>query len=59
MMDSCKDVTENADIVIVGLNDKQIVEDLHQYTSKHQIVLDLVNVPDKEKLNADYHGVCW
>lgn len=59
MVETCQNVIQDADIVIVGLNDKAVLKDFYQYIRDDQVVLDLVNLPDREKLGAQYKGVCW
>ncbi|WP_210394992.1 nucleotide sugar dehydrogenase [Motiliproteus sediminis] len=49
----------NADIVIVGLGDKELLDIVRQQIRPDQILLDLVNMPDRGQLNCNYHGLAW
>lgn len=59
MCDSTSEVLEHADVVIVGLSDTQIVNDLHSMTQERHFVLDLVSVRNAQQLAGTYQGVCW
>ncbi|WP_447968758.1 nucleotide sugar dehydrogenase [Nitrospira sp. M1] len=59
MTKNCESLVEKADVLIVGLNDKAIMEVLVQQTRDDQIILDLVNIPQKNRLRGNYQGVCW
>jgi GDP-mannose 6-dehydrogenase len=59
MCDSAKDVIEHADVIVVGLSDAAIIEQLHQHNDSRHFILDLVSMPDADKLKGEYRGVCW
>lgn len=59
MYNSAKDVIEHADVIVVGLSDADIIEQLHQHHDSRHFILDLVSMPDAEKLKCEYRGVCW
>ena len=59
MSSSCKDVIDSSDILIVGLSNSDVINDLHENVKDTHYILDLVDVPDKEKLKGTYKGVCW
>ena len=48
-----------AEVVVVGLGDKHLMEIVHTLVTEDQMVLDLVDIPDHHKLKGDYRGVCW
>ena len=50
---------DESDVLIVGLNERRVFDALKQHVRKDQIVLDLVNVPDREALPAAVEGLCW
>jgi GDP-mannose 6-dehydrogenase len=52
-------VINESDVLIVGLNERRVFDALKQHVRKDQIVLDLVNVPDREALPAAVEGLCW
>jgi GDP-mannose 6-dehydrogenase len=59
MSPSLAEMVQPSDIVIVGLGDKRLLGELASLTQDHQLVLDLVNVPEREKLRGQYQGICW
>jgi GDP-mannose 6-dehydrogenase len=59
MVDDCEELIRNCDVLVVGLNDKALVDLIHKTVRPEQVILDLVNIPDHETLDCDYRGVCW
>ncbi len=59
MRDDVKAVLQNADVVVVGLGDKALMAAIEELARPDQIVLDLVNVPNPDKIAAQVQGVCW
>jgi GDP-mannose 6-dehydrogenase len=59
MVDNCEELIRNCEVLVVGLNDKALVDLIHKTIRPKQIVLDLVNIPEHETLDCDYRGVCW
>ncbi len=59
MTKSCEDLVKQAEVLIVGLNDKAIMEVLYKKTREDQMILDLVNIPSKDRVQGNYRGVCW
>lgn len=57
--DNIKQVIEQSDLVVVGITDRKVLEGLKQHLRDDQVVLDLVNVPEREALNGRYIGMCW
>lgn len=51
-------VVEESDLLVVGLNDARIFEDLARYVRHDQLVIDLVNMPRK-RFRAEVAGLCW
>src|SRR5262245_15722068 len=52
-------VINESDVLIVGLNERRVFEALKRHVRKGQVVLDLVNVPERESLPATVEGLCW
>jgi len=50
---------EGAQSVIVGIFTKPLGEELYASLRPEQQVIDLVNLPDRQKLKNKYVGVCW
>ncbi|MEQ9495289.1 MAG: nucleotide sugar dehydrogenase [Deltaproteobacteria bacterium] len=59
MRTDAKSVIDAADVVVVGLRDKPLMATLHESARDDQLILDLVNVPDRDKIAGTYRGVCW
>lgn len=59
MKPSVEEVIDGAEVIIVGLGDKALLEAVRTRAKPGQIVLDLVGMKDTEGLAAEYHGACW
>lgn len=59
MDDDCTKVIEESDVVVVGLQDEEPISALKSLLRPDQIVLDLIGIPDRGAIKAEYHGVCW
>jgi len=59
MRTSCEAVIDESELLIVGLNNASIIETLYENSRSDQFVLDLVGVPDRNRLPGDYVGACW
>ncbi len=59
MVDDCEEMIKNSEVVIIGLNDKELIDIVQKTVRPDQIVFDLVNFPGHDKLECDYRGVCW
>lgn len=59
MCPSLAEMVRPSDIVIVGLGDRHLLGELAGLTQDHQLVLDLVNMPERQKLRGRYQGICW
>jgi GDP-mannose 6-dehydrogenase len=52
-------VIADSDVLVIGLNDKRILEGVKRLTGPGQVVLDLVNIPGREELKGQYVGLTW
>jgi len=59
MTSNCKELIDESEIIVVGIKDKDILALLHEAIRPEHVVLDLVNIPDRDKLDCEYNGVCW
>jgi GDP-mannose 6-dehydrogenase len=59
MVSSCEEAVADADVVVVGLGGKAIVEALLQSLNERHIVLDLVGLPRSDLRVKEYVGICW
>lgn len=50
---------EGAQTVIVGIFTRALGEELYSALRPEQRVIDLVNLPDRDRLPGEYRGVCW
>ena len=50
---------QDCDVIIVGQNNPEIIQDIIPRLSANQLVLDFINVTDRDSLKAKYMGVCW
>lgn len=57
MCTSTQEVMDHADVVVVGLSDKAIIDDLHRLATDSHFVLDLVSLRDADSLPCRYQGV--
>jgi GDP-mannose 6-dehydrogenase len=59
MVEGAETLIRDAKIVIVGLKTPELTATLQRCLRDDQMVLDLVNLPDRDKLRGRYVGVCW
>jgi GDP-mannose 6-dehydrogenase len=52
-------VIAQSDLLVVGLSGKHIFEALEQHVRPDQTVLDLVRIPQRQKLRGQVVGLCW
>ncbi|MCK6458962.1 MAG: nucleotide sugar dehydrogenase [Planctomycetes bacterium] len=59
MMESADVLIARSRVVVVGLRTPELTAALQRCLTEDHMVLDLVNLPDKDKLRGRYVGVCW
>jgi GDP-mannose 6-dehydrogenase len=59
MSDSCETLVEQSDVIVLGLSDPALIDVLLTRSREDQLVLDLVGLPQRADLKAEYRGVCW
>jgi GDP-mannose 6-dehydrogenase len=59
MRPDLRNVIEDSDVLIIGLNDSTTLEMLASHAREDQFVLDLVGVPKRFRLRARVEGLCW
>jgi GDP-mannose 6-dehydrogenase len=52
-------VIEESDVLVVGLSDAKIFDALAKHVREDQLILDLVNIPQREVLRGNVMGLCW
>lgn len=59
MTDDCEHLVADADVLIVGLNDRPVLDLLYRAVRPEQLVFDLVKIPEPKRIRGRYQGVCW
>ena len=59
MVDNVEQLISEAKVLIVGLGDKELIDKVHELARDDQVILDLVNMRDREQLRGTYMGACW
>ncbi len=59
MREDIESVIGESDVLVVGLSDTKIFEALARHVREDQLVLDLVNIPQREALRGKVMGLCW
>jgi len=54
-----EEVIAESELLVVGHSDARTFELLRQHVREDQIVIDLVNIPQREALPGSYIGLCW
>ena len=54
-----RDVIENSDAIVVGLNNRGVLDALSRYSSEDHLLLDLVSLPHSAQLRGKVEGLCW
>lgn len=52
-------VIGNSELVVLGLNDKRVTDSLRQHARADQTVVDLVRIPEVDRPQGKYIGMCW
>jgi GDP-mannose 6-dehydrogenase len=52
-------VIANSELLVVGLSDRRVLQALEESVRADQIVVDLVGLAGRQKLQAEVHGLCW
>jgi GDP-mannose 6-dehydrogenase len=59
MRSEIETVIADSDVIVVGLSEPRVFERLRNLTRRDQIVIDLVNIPERAEIAAQYVGLCW
>jgi len=59
MHEDIESVISASDILVVGLSGPAIFEALKRHVRDDQIVIDLVNIPQRETVRGQVIGLCW
>ena len=55
----CRTLIRDSEVLVVGIKDPSVMDLLHEETRPSQVLLDLVNIPDRQRLACQYQGLCW
>jgi GDP-mannose 6-dehydrogenase len=50
---------DDAQVLVVGLRTEAVLSALRAHCRSEQLILDMVNIPDRTILKGTYRGVCW
>lgn len=59
MRETPAEVIRESDVVIVGIGGKSVLESVYEHTRDDQLVLDLIQIPERERVRGTYVGACW
>jgi GDP-mannose 6-dehydrogenase len=59
MSGDCAQVVDHAEVLIIGLANKEIVPVVADRSRADQLVIDLVGLPLGTVASSSYAGVCW
>ncbi|MCG5497550.1 nucleotide sugar dehydrogenase [Ectothiorhodospira variabilis] len=59
LMEDCRAMIEASEVIVVGLSDAALVEQVISHAREDQLVIDLVGLKDRTALKARYQGLCW
>ncbi len=59
MCDNIDEVFTESEVIIVGLNNRELLDSVYKLSRPEHQIIDLVNLPDQSKLRSQYKGVCW
>ncbi|MBC8026526.1 MAG: UDP-glucose/GDP-mannose dehydrogenase family protein [Steroidobacteraceae bacterium] len=54
-----EEMIDPSDVILVGLNQSALNEQLQSMARPDQLVIDLVNLPNRDLLRSRYEGACW
>src|SRR5262249_27609664 len=54
-----QEVIAHSEILVVGLGDERTSQTLAAQAREDQIVFDLVRLSNRDRLRAQYQGLCW
>jgi len=52
-------VIDESDVLVVGLRTPAVLRELVARCREDQVIVDLVQLPNREQLRGQYRGVCW
>jgi len=59
MTSDCRALIRESEVLVVGSKEPSVTDLLREEVRPSHVLLDLVNLPRKQELRCQYHGVCW
>lgn len=59
MCASAEEAMQNSATILVGLSGDDIMSELYAHSRDDQFILDLVGIPEPDRLRGEYQGICW
>ncbi len=59
MTSDCRALIRESEIIVVGSKDSMVTKTLGEELRPSHVLLDLVNLSEKQNLRCHYHGMCW
>jgi GDP-mannose 6-dehydrogenase len=59
MVERLSELVETSDMLVIGLANKEVLEELRERCRADHTILDLVNLAPRTDLKGAYVGVCW
>ena len=59
MCDSVQEAITDAEAVIIGLSDSDIIHEVITHGTDGQFFLDLAGIAKPELIKGEYQGICW
>ena len=53
------EVIERSEVIIVGLNEQRVIDGLGRHLRDDHTVIDLANIPNRERMRGRILGLCW
>jgi GDP-mannose 6-dehydrogenase len=54
-----EEVVNASDLLVLGLNDRKVLDDLASIAKTGQTLIDLVGLPPGRTFKAEVVGMCW
>ncbi|HJU22692.1 MAG TPA: nucleotide sugar dehydrogenase [Casimicrobiaceae bacterium] len=59
MLDRVAEVVSRSDVLVLGLANERLLDELEDHLREHHIVMDLAGVPRRHRGPATWTGLCW
>jgi len=59
MRDDLDGMIAESEVLVVGLTEPRVFDAIRTRTRADQLVIDLVSIPNRQGISAQYDGLCW